>query len=104
MAIGIIIAAARYVVYPAYRRIKGAIVKTRDRQIANVVQPLLDAQTDRFEAAFTVLGHNQAELSETMGVVVTRVDALEDTVSNGMQDDITYLRSRLDDLYDHLIP
>ncbi len=79
------------------RYMKGRTVSRRTALVTDIVTPLLD---QRFQVVDTAILNLRLELGETKQVV----DDIEAIVSNGLQDDVAYLRDRVDGIYNHLIP
>jgi len=76
-----------------YQHVKGR----RAGRIAAIVTPLLN---ERLLGVDTAILNLRLELGET-NKVLHEVKAI---VSDGLQDDVAYLRTRVDGIYDHLIP
>ncbi len=93
--VGVIVAAARGML-GAYRYVKGRIVARRTNRIVATVTPLLNK---RFQVVDTAMLNMRLEQQRTAKVV----DEVKALVSNGLNEDVAYLRTRLDDLYDHLV-
>ena len=68
----------------------------RTAVISATVTPIIDARLVKVDTALINLQLQQGETRQA-------VDALTATINNGLTEDITYLRERLDDLYGHLI-
>ncbi len=68
----------------------------RTGRVIAIVTPLLD---ERFQAVDTAMLSLRIEIGETRLVV----DEVKAIISDGLTEDVAYLRTRLDDLYDHLI-
>ena len=71
--------------------------KLAKRRIRKIVQPMLLEHQKAIDAKLLVLEIGQAEMK-------AKVDSIEDVVTNGLSDDVTYLRNRIDGIYNHLIP
>jgi len=80
-----------------YRKTRGRVVRRRTQRIVDTVTPMLE---ERFLVVDAAMLNLQIELGDTSRVV-NEVKAI---VSDGLQDDIAYLRDRVDGIYDHLIP
>ncbi len=96
-AIVAIAAATGRVILVVYRKMKGRAVSRRTQRIVETVTPMLD---ERFLVVDAAMLNLQIELGDTSRVV-NEVKAI---VSDGLQDDVAYLRNRVDGIYDHLIP
>ena len=92
-----IVAAVSRGILTARRYMKGRTVSRRTALVTDIVTPLLD---QRFQVVDTAILNLRLELGETKQVV----DDIEAIVSDGLQDDVAYLRTRVDGIYDHLIP
>jgi len=75
---------------------RGRTLKRRTQRIVDTVTPLLD---ERFLVVDAAMLNLQIELGDTSRVV-NEVKAI---VSDGLQDDVAYLRNRIDTIHDHLI-
>lgn len=91
-----ILAAAGRGMLALYRTVKGRTVKRRTNRIVETVTPLLD---ERFQVVDTAILNLRLELGETRQVV----DEVMAIVSDGLTQDVAYLRTRIDTIYDHLI-
>ena len=80
-----------------YRKTRGRVVRRRTQRIVDTVTPMLE---ERFLVVDAAMLNLQIELGDTSRVV-NEVKAI---VSDGLQDDVAYLRDRVDGIYDHLIP
>ena len=89
------IAAISRVILVVYRRMRGRTLKRRTQRIVDTVTPMLD---ERFLVVDAAMLNLQIELGDTSRVV-NEVKAS----SNGLQDDVAYLRDRVDSIHDHLI-
>ncbi len=92
-----IAAAVGRVILVVSRHMRGRTLKRRTQRIVDTVTPMLD---ERFLVVDAAMLNLQIELG-AMGGVVNEVKAI---VSDGLQDDVAYLRDRIDGIYDHLIP
>ncbi len=93
--VAIVVAVSRGILV-VYRKMKGRAVTRRTTRIIDTVTPLLDARLQVVDASILNM---RLELGETKAVV----DDIEAIVSNGLQDDVAYLRDRIDSIHDHLI-
>ncbi len=91
-----IIAAIGRGILALYRKLRGRVVKRRTTRIVDTVTPLLD---ERFQVVDTAILNLRLEQQSTAKVV----DDVLAIVSNGLTEDVAYLRNRLDVIYDHLI-
>ncbi len=91
-----IIAAVGRGILALYRKVKGRRVRRRTTMIVDTVTPLLD---ERFQVVETNILNLRLELGETKQVV----DEVRAIVSNGLTEDVAYLRDRMDVIVDHLI-
>ena len=85
------------VILIVYRRMRGRAVSRRTTRIIDTVTPILDARLQVVDASILNM---RLELGETKQVV----DQVKAIVSDGLTDDVAYLRDRVDRIYDHLIP
>ena len=86
------------------RYTRGRVVKRHTAVVTDIVTPLLD---ERFQIVDTAILNLRLEQAATAKVV----DEVKSIVSDGLQDDIAAIRteqnrvaSRIDRIYDHLIP
>ncbi len=91
-----IVAAVSRVIIVIRRYTKGRVLKRRTAVVTDIVTPLLD---ERFQFVDTAILNLRLEQGETRKVV----DEVKAIVSNGLQDDVHYLRDRIDSIHDHLI-
>ena len=96
-AVVVIIAATVRGILAISRHMRGRTLKRRTQRIVDTVTPMLD---ERFLVVDAAMLNLQIELGDTSRVV-NEVKAI---VSDGLQDDVAYLRNRVDGIYDHLIP
>ncbi len=96
-AVVAIVAAVSRVMLVARRYMKGRTVSRRTALVTDIVTPLLD---ERFQVVDAAILNLRLELGETKQVV----DEVKAIVSNGLTDDVAYLRNRVDGIYNHLIP
>ena len=96
-AVVAIVAAVSRGILIVYRKTRGRAVRRRTTRIIDTVTPLLDARLQVVDASILNM---RLELGETKQVV----DQVKAIVSDGLQDDVAYLRDRVDGIYDHLIP
>ena len=94
--VAIIVATVRGILVVS-RHMRGRTLKRRTQRIVDTVTPMLD---ERFLVVDAAMLNLQIELGDTSRVV-NEVKAI---VSDGLQDDVAYLRNRVDGIYDHLIP
>ena len=66
------------------------------RRIRGVVKAMLDLAIQDVDSRLLALQIGVGEITYKIG-------QLEDDVSNGLTDDVAYLRERIDRIYDHLI-
>ena len=92
-----IVAAVSRGILVTYRKMKGRALTRRSTRIIDTVTPLLD---ERFQVVDAAILNLRLELGETKQVV----DEVKAIVSNGLTDDVAYLRDRVDGIYNHLIP
>ena len=86
-----------------YRKMKGRAMTRRTTRIIDTVTPLLD---ERFQVVDTAIFNLRLELGETKKVV----DEVKAVVTDGLQSDVTEIRTeqirvadRIDRIYDHLV-
>ena len=92
-----IVAALWRLILAMVRSVRRRLVAHRTAVITATVAPIIDARLLKVDTALINLQLQQGETRQ----VVDNVMAI---VSDGLSEDVTYLRDRLDDLYDHLIP
>ncbi len=85
------------VILAGLRSVRRRLVAHRTAVITATVTPIIDARLVKVDTALINLQLQQGETRQ----VVDNVMAI---VSDGLSGDVSYLRARLDDLYDHLIP
>ena len=90
-AVAIIAAVGR-----AMLAVSRSVTVRREGKVVAIVTPIIDI---RLQEVDTALRNLRLEQGATKKVV----DEVKAIVSNGLTEDVTYLRSRLDDIYDHLI-
>ena len=78
------------------RSVRRRLVEHRTAVITATVAPFIDARLLKVDTALINLQLQQGETRQA-------VDALTATINDGLSEDVTYLRTRLDDLFDHLI-
>ncbi len=91
-----IIAAVGRGILVVSRHMRGRTLKRRTRRIVDTVTPMLD---ERFLVVDAAMLNLQIELGDTSRVV-NEVKAI---VSDGLQDDVAYLRDRVDGIAEHLM-
>ncbi len=91
-----IIAATVRGILAMFRHMRGRTLKRRTQRIVDTVTPMLD---ERFLVVDAAMLNLQIELGDTSRVVNEMKAS-----SDGLQDDVAYLRNRVDGIYDHLIP
>ncbi len=91
-----IIAALWRLILAMIRSVRRRYVAHRTAVITATVTPIIDARLVKVDTALINL---QLQQGETRKVV----DGVMAIVSNGLADDVSYLRGRMDDLWDHLI-
>ena len=96
-AVVALVAAVSRGILVVYRKVRGRAVSRRTTRIIDTVTPILDARLQVVDASILNM---RLELGETKQVV----DQVKAIVSDGLQDDVAYLRTRVDGIYDHLIP
>ncbi len=96
-AVVAIVAAVSRGILAVSRHMRGRTLKRRTQRIVDTVTPMLD---ERFLVVDAAMLNLQIELGDTSRVV-NEVKAI---VSDGLQDDVAYLRNRIDGIYDHLLP
>ena len=84
------------VILAMVRSVRRRLVVHRTAVITATVSPIIDTRLLKVDTALINLQLQQGETRKA-------VDDLTAVINDGLTEDITYLRTRLDDLYGHLI-
>ncbi len=91
-----IIAALLRLILAMVRSVRRRFVAHRTAVITATVAPIIDTRLLKVDTALINLQLQQGETRKA-------VDDVMAIVSNGLSEDVSYLRRRVDDLFDHLI-
>ena len=92
------------------RRVKGRLVRHREKVMREVVRPLFAERAAHVDSELTAIRHSQGELSDAIGATTKRVANLEVAITNGITEDVAEIKKeqtragkRIDKIYDHLV-